>query len=218
MRDHFDPRVLSPQALDFIRACQSTVECHLGGGTALSGAWLSHRLSRDIDLFCHDSLQHRELVAELVHLARAVGAACKVVRDGRHHVRATLHLSEQTTELDIVFEPARDLEVPPPPIDGVTVESLTDLRASKLTCLLSRAEPRDLVDVLFLERSGYPPEQDLPLAIQKDTGMDPGILAWLLRDFPVQPLPQMLIPLSADQLSSYRNELAERLRKFSLPH
>jgi hypothetical protein len=97
------------------------------------------------------------------------------------------------------------------------VESLTDLRASKLTCLLSRAEPRDLVDVLFLERSGYPPEQDLSLAIQKDTGMDPGILAWLLRDFPVQPLPQMLIPLSVEQLTSYRDQLAERLRKLSLP-
>jgi hypothetical protein len=36
MRDHFDDRVLSAQALDFIRACQSSVECHLGGGMGLS--------------------------------------------------------------------------------------------------------------------------------------------------------------------------------------
>ncbi len=217
MRDHFDLRVLSAQALDFVRACQKSVECHLGGGTALSGAWLSHRLSRDIDLFCHDSVQHRALVAELPHIGLGVGATCKVVRDGRHHVRATLSLADQNIELDVVYEPARDLEAPPPPIDGVTVESLTDLRASKLTCLLSRAEPRDLVDVLFLERSGYPPEEDLALAIEKDTGMDPGILAWLLRDFPVTPLPQMLLPLSSEELSRYRDELAERLRKLSLP-
>jgi Nucleotidyl transferase AbiEii toxin, Type IV TA system len=217
MREHFDPRVLSPQALAFIRACQGRFPCHLGGGTALSGAWLSHRLSRDIDLFCHDDVQHRELVTELAELARSVGASCRIVRDGRHHVRATLSLTDQNTELDVVFEPARDLEAPPPPIDGVTVESLTDLRASKLTCLLSRSEPRDLVDVLFLERSGYPPELDLPLALQKDTGIDPGILAWLLRDFPVRPLPHMLVPLSVEELSSYRDALAERLRKFSLP-
>jgi len=92
-----------------------------------------------------------------------------------------------------------------------------DLRASKLTCLLSRAEPRDLVDVLFLERSGYPPEQDLALALQKDTGMDPGILAWLLKDFPVRPLPQMLIVLTIDELLRYRDDLAERLKRFSLP-
>jgi nucleotidyltransferase AbiEii toxin of type IV toxin-antitoxin system len=216
MREHFDSRVLSVQVLDFIRACQARVECHLGGGTALSGAWLSHRRSRDIDLFCHDSVEHRSLVAELTHVAHEVGATCRVVRDGRHHVRATLNFSDEATELDLVFDPLRDLE-PPPAIDGVTVQSLLDLRASKLTCLLSRAEPRDLVDVLFLERSGYPPEHDLPLAIQKDTGMDPGILAWLLRDFPVQPLPEMLVPLSTEELSSYRDELAERLRKLSLP-
>lgn len=80
-----------------------------------------------------------------------------------------------------------------------------------------RAEPRDLVDVLFVERNGYAPERDLGLALLKDSGVDPGILAWLLRDFPVQPLPQMLMPLSVAELSSYRDELAERLRLLSLP-
>jgi hypothetical protein len=132
-------------------------------------------------------------------------------------VRATLSFGDQSTELDLVFEAAADLEPPPQPIDGVVVESLADLRASKLTCLLSRAEPRDLVDVLFLERAGYAPEHDLVLAIRKDTGMDPGILAWLLKDFPVKPLPQMLLPLSIDELTRYRDALAERLRTFSLP-
>lgn len=140
MRQHFDPRVLSAAPLDSVRECQRRVDCHLGGGTALSGVWLSHRLSRDIDLFCHDGARHRELVGELTDIARGLGGDCKIVRDGRHHVRASLSFAGQNTELDVVFEPAADLEAPPPPIDGVTVESLTDLRASKLTCLLSRAE------------------------------------------------------------------------------
>jgi hypothetical protein len=39
---------------------------------------------------------------------------------------------------------------------------------------------------------------------------DPGILAGLLRDFPIQ-------PLSTEELANYRDELAERLRKLSLP-
>ena len=125
-------------------------------------------------------------------------------KDGGDHVRATARFGNQQVEIDLVFEPALDLEAPPPPIDGITVESLTDLRASKLTCLLSRAEPRDLVDLLFLERSGYPPENDLPLALQKDTGIDPGILAWLLKDFPVRPLPSMLVAFYVDELTSYR--------------
>jgi hypothetical protein len=99
MREHFDPRVLSPQALAFIRACQGRFPCHLGGGTALSGAWLSHRLSRDIDLFCHDDVQHRELVTELAELARSVGGSCKIVRDGRHHEPALAGLQKPPPRL-----------------------------------------------------------------------------------------------------------------------
>ena len=83
----------------------------------------------------------------------------------------------------LVHEPLPDLEAPPPPVEGIIIESLTDLRASKLTCILSRSEPRDLVDLLFLERAGYRVEDDLPLALQKDAGIDPGILAWLLGRF-----------------------------------
>jgi hypothetical protein len=99
----------------------------------------------------------------------------------------------------------------------VTSRTMEHRRSAPFICKHPRSSSSGSVDVLFLERSGYPSEQDLSLAIQKDTGMDPGILAWLLRDFPVQPLPQMLVPLSVEQLSSYRDELAERLRKLSLP-
>jgi predicted nucleotidyltransferase component of viral defense system len=34
-------------------------------------------------------------------------------------------------------------------VEGITVDSLADLSANKVTCLLSRAEPRDLVDLCF---------------------------------------------------------------------
>ena len=112
--------------------------------------------------------------------------------------------------------PALDLEPPPPPIDGIIVQSLTDLRASKLTCLLSRAEPRDLVDVLYLERAGYKPELDLALAAEKDTGIDPGILAWLIRDFPTAPMPIMLKALAESELVAYRDALAQRFKQLTV--
>jgi hypothetical protein len=97
------------------------------------------------------------------------------------------------------------------------VESAVDLRAAKLTCLLSRSEPRDLVDILFLERAGFVPENDLPFALRKDAGIDPGTLAWLLRDFPVRPLPTMLQSLTVEELSIYRDKLVERLRRLNVP-
>ena len=159
----------------------------------------------------------RALVRELPDVARECGAAIHVVQDGGSYVRAAVSLSDTSLELDLVHEAMPDIEPPPPPVDGVVVESLADLRAAKLTCLLSRAEPRDLVDVLFLERAGYPPESDLPLALRKDAGIDPGVLAWLLRDFPTSPLPRMLVPLTIAEVVRYRDELAERLRRLALP-
>lgn len=175
-------------------------------------------MTGDIDLFVHDAEEMRNLVKSLPVLAEAGGIKVGLLRDVGHLVRA--RLSEPnggSVEIDIVHETSIDLSDPPPPIEGVVVESLTDLRASKLTCILSRSEPRDLVDLLFLDRAGYPPEKDLGIAAQKDAGIDPGVLAWLLGQFPTSPLPEMLEPLSSEELEEFRVALAERLRRLSVP-
>jgi hypothetical protein len=165
-----------------------------------------------VDLFFDDKALVRELLAQLAGLAAQVGATLRVVRDGGAFVRGVLELPEGPLDLDLVYEPspplaARDV------VEGITVDSLPDLRANKVTCLLSRSEPRDLVDAYFLDRAGYPPESDLQLALAKDAGVDPGILAHLLTEFPVRPLPQMLLDITSDELLRYRDGLAERLRR-----
>lgn len=213
MRSSLDRRVVSESIVQFVRGCQDRIPCHLGGGAALAGAYLAHRTTGDIDLFVHDADEMRVLVGLLDEIATRAGLSASIVRDAGRQVRARLVADSEATELDIIHEPIADLEPPPPPIDGVIVESLVDLRANKLTCILSRSEPRDLVDLYFLDLAGYPPEQDLPLALAKDAGMDPAVLAWLLAAFPVEPLPSMLEELSASQLKSFRDSLAERFRR-----
>jgi hypothetical protein len=196
----FDRRIVSAELVALLRACHASVPFHLGGGAALAGVHLRHRLSRDVDLFVHDRTAHRELVRAFTDAAKDAGLDATIIRDGGTFVRAV-----------------PDIEAPPPAVEGVVVESLADLRANKVTCILSRSEPRDLVDLLFLDRAGYPPEADLPLALRKDAGVDPGVLAWLLRDFPVSPLPVMLIPLDEDTLRTFRDDLRERLRRLAVP-
>jgi Nucleotidyl transferase AbiEii toxin, Type IV TA system len=216
VRSLFDRRVLPDSALAFVRACQERVPCHLGGGAALSGAFLAHRLSRDVDLFCHDASHVRDLVRELPAIGAQVRVAVRLQRDSGTFVRAELDLGERSMAADLVYEAVPDIEQPPPPIESIVVESLADLRASKITCLLSRVEPRDLVDLLFLEREGFSVERDLDLALMKDGGIDPGVLAWLLRDFRLEPLPQMLVPLSVEELRAFRDDLSGRLRRLAV--
>ena len=214
MRKTFDRRVVPDAVLAFVRACQRRIPCHLGGGAALAGVYLGHRTTGDIDLFVHDSEDMRSLVGLLPDAAADAGVGVTLLRDVGHLVRAKLEPGDGSSlEVDVVHEPVGDIAAPPPPIEEIVVESLTDLRASKLTCILSRSEPRDLVDLYFLDQAGFPPEQDLDLALRKDAGIDAGVLAWLLAQFPTHPLPVMLEPLDTEQLEKFRNELAERLRQ-----
>jgi hypothetical protein len=215
--DAFDRRIVTADELVFLRACGRVAPFHLGGGAALAGVHLRHRLSADADLFVHDRDHHRDLVRALPVIGEDCGTPVTVVRDAGTFVRATLAGPTRRIEIDVVYEPIPDIEPAPPPVDGVTVESLTDLRVNKLTCLLSRSEPRDLVDLLFLDRAGHPPEADVPLALQKDAGIDPGILAWLLGQFPTGPLPEMLAPLDEAALRAFRDDLRERFKRLALP-
>lgn len=217
MRRELDRRVIPEVIIDLVRSVQALEPAHLAGGVALSGAHLAHRLSADVDLFVHDSQAHRRACVHLSEAVRAKGGNLSVVQDGGSFWRGRVVVEGLTLEFDIVHESVPDIDDPPPPIDGVIVESLRDLRAAKLTCLLSRSEPRDLVDVLFLERAGFQPEDDLAIALRKDAGIDPGILAWLLRDFPVEPLPKMLVPLTVQELRAYRDDLRERFRRLAAP-
>lgn len=73
------------------------------------------------------------------------------------------------------------------------------------------------MDLLFLDRGGYPPEYDLVLALRKDAGMDPEVLAWLLAGYPVTPLPSMLEPLDTSTLDRFRSDLQERFRRLAVP-
>jgi hypothetical protein len=217
MGQSFDRRIVTEEELALLQACQRRVPFHLGGGAALAGAHLRHRLSADADLFVHERDAHRDLVRAVADASAELGFASQVIRDAGTFVRARVTLPAGAIEIDLVHDPVPDIEPPPPPVEGVVVESFADLRANKLTCVLSRSEPRDLVDLLFLDRAGFPPEQDLGLALRKDAGIDPGVLAWLLGQFPVTPMPIMLVPLTSDDLREFRDQLAARLREHAVP-
>jgi len=211
-----DRRVVPEFAVRFARACQRRVACHLGGGAALAGGYLAHRTTGDLDLFVHQAEAMRELAGLLPEAAAEAGCSWTLLRDAGHLVRARLAAADGgVLDVDVVAEPVSDL-ADPTTIEGIEIESLLDLRANKLTCILSRSEPRDLVDLYFLDRAGFPPAQDLGLALRKDAGIDPGVLAWLIDQFPLDPLPTMLTPLTQNQLATFRAELAGQLRRSSI--
>jgi predicted nucleotidyltransferase component of viral defense system len=216
MSRNWDPRVVSRELLDVVRDVQAAASCRLSGGAALSGAHLHHRLSRDLDLFCDSREAVREVLSACEAVAHARGGRLDVVRNAGTFVRAHLSLGDHQVEVDVAHEPSAPL-APRDDIEGVLVDSLDDMHANKITCLLSRAEPRDLVDLYFLDRAGHAPEAFLAKALQKGAGVDPGMLSFLLKDFPVAPLPVMLEPLEESTLAEFRRDLSARFRSAGLP-
>lgn len=215
MHDHFDARVVPSWVLNLVRQIQARARCQLGGGVALSGAHLSHRLSHDVDLFFSNQEELRLLTSQLIDVGLAHSIAVTIVQDAGSFVRARAKQGADVFDVDLVVESSAPLAAGQV-LDEVRLISFDDLRAGKVTCLLSRSEPRDLVDALFLDRAGFAPENDLGGALTKDTGIDPSTLGWLLTDFPVAPLPEMLSPLTSQELRVFRDELRERLRRVAL--
>ncbi len=215
MNPRFDRRVFGEEAIDLVRRCQARVACRLAGGTALAGAYLHHRLSRDVDLFVGSREDLALLKRELPDCTDASGATLAIRQDSGSFLRYSLAFpSGAEGLLDLAVEPQL---AEPVKIEGILTEPIEILAASKVACLLSRCEPRDLVDIYFLEKAAHPPEECLAMAAKLDAGLDPALLAWLLRDIPVEPLPVMLKPITKEDLLAYRDALGKRFRRMALP-
>lgn len=61
--------------------------------------------------------------------------------------------------------------------DHIIIDSADEILANKLTAIVDRAEERDLVVIMLLERAGYSIDAALPAALAKDGGCTPATLA-----------------------------------------
>lgn len=134
----FDPRVVAPRTLAFLQACRQAVPFHLGGGAALAGRHLHHRLSNDVDLFVHERSAHRELVRALPAAAARSGLSLELVRDAGTFTRARLTGEDLALDVDVVFESVTDAAAP----DEVASDELRAFRDELRDRFRTAALPR----------------------------------------------------------------------------
>ena len=137
-------------------------EAYLGGGTAIA-AHLGHRISRDLDFFCH----HGSI--DLDDLARRLSAACRSPLPGVR--RGTLNGLFSATEVQ--FLPADEsrpqhLLEQPQETGGLRIAGLSDLIAMKLKVVGGRGELRDYLDLMTIEqRTGRTVDEGLALFVAR---------------------------------------------------
>lgn len=189
----------------------------LTGGAALAGFHLGHRTTDDLDLFTPQAsaFDHGRLV--LAEVAAAIGAELQVRQDAPGFKRLVMTRGDEGVVVDLVKDVGPQLHRDKIDRDNILIDPADEILANKLTALVGRAEERDLIDVMFLERAGYSVDAGLPAALAKDGGCTPATLAWLLSEVSIPDGVALPAGVSPDELRMYVTELIARLLVLATP-
>ena len=173
--------ICSIQLLDFLKNFFSLADwrgLYLTGGTALSEFYLGHRTSVDIDLFTTSEELFRSAIATFQDSFIWKKEQIEIVRSFPRFVSALIHFkSGDPVKLDLVHDiPIRLGE--PIQVDSIWIDNVCDIAANKMTCLISREEIKDLVDIYFLFPVLNWKVQDwIGAGQKKDAGLAPFIVS-----------------------------------------
>lgn len=189
----------------------------LTGGAALAGYHLGHRETHDLDLFVtSDLLEDGERA--LGQAAGDIGATVENIRTSRDFRRRLVKRDEASVVVDLVHDTAPQGKDEKLEFGNVRVDHPLDIMANKLCSLLSRSEPRDLVDVMALEEAGVRVEDAIPLGKRKDTGLTPAQLAWIVSQITIGDDADLPGGASAPALRGFLEDLQRRLSREAFPN
>lgn len=197
------------------------VSWRLSGGGAIIGAYLHHRMTRDLDIFFVETFLG-EIPKITISLLKQFGLSVSIVQNDPAFCRIKIEREKEILILDLVAENTRPVE-PPRTWDcegvPIQIDSLQELIVTKLCALLGRSEIRDLIDLQELLGLGGNLNKALEGAAKKDLGFSPLVLAWVLRELPIEAFGKAL--KLGDQeilkLLTFRDELIEKLTEASVP-
>jgi predicted nucleotidyltransferase component of viral defense system len=189
----------------------------LTGGAALAGFHLGHRTTDDLDLFTTQQAAFERGRHVLSDVAAALGGEIQVRQDAPGFKRMVLTCGNEGLVVDLVKDTGVQRHADKLEHDHIVVDPADEILANKLAALVGRAEERDLIDVMFLERAGYSVEEALPAALAKDGGCTPATLAWLLSEITIPDGAELPANVPAAELRAYVAELIARLLVLAAP-
>jgi hypothetical protein len=189
----------------------------LTGGAALAGFYLAHRETSDLDFFTAEGAAFERGLHVLRAAAESVGASLAVRQDAPGFKRLVVSRGDESVVVDLVHDRVPAAYPSKQERGLVRLDPPQEILVNKLTTLVSRSEPRDLVDLFYLERSGLDVEAALPKALEKDGGCTPATLAWLLSEIRIPDGARLPGGVSPAELRSYVADLTARLLRAAAP-
>ena len=161
------------------------VHFYLTGGTALSRIYLKHRFSDDLDFFLNADTTFKEQTKRVINAFAQKGLNFDFASQTQNFVRIFIENVDTLLKIDFVNDVSFHL-------NGFIQTELFDrtdnpmnILTNKL-CALSRLDPKDVLDILFLSyKYRFNWEEMIVYAHKKDIWVEPLEISRLLDTFPV---------------------------------
>jgi len=169
------------EVLEIIKTAE--VDFYLTGGTALCRCYLMHRYSDDLDFFLNAHSGFKDQSRKIISLFKEKKLSVTISTASDAFVRLFLQREDVLLKIDFV----NDVPFHYGPIENTCIFSKVDnwrnILSNKI-CALSRMEPKDMADILFIaHRHVFSWEDILDEAKEKDLWVDPVEVCRVISEF-----------------------------------
>jgi predicted nucleotidyltransferase component of viral defense system len=210
--------ILTTFQVEFINSLSKTSlkdAFFLTGGTALSEFYLQHRISDDLDFFTEEEGQIAWILPIIEDIASELGGKIDITRNFRSYIEFFIIKENEFLRCDFAMDsPYRLNEKVFNNKLGIYTDNAIDISCNKLSALFDRSEPKDFVDIYFIDKEIIRFDRLVEKAKKKHIGLDNYWLAISLAkidSFSI--LPRMLKPLTIDELRYFFKEKSQWLMK-----
>ena len=154
---------------------------YLTGGTALSRGYYNHRYSDDLDYFVNDHPDFQRISERQIERTGAIFTDMKIALRDINFRR--IFVAEEKLKIELINDvPSHIGTLVNHDVLGV-IDSKENILANKITGIVDRTLPKDIVDIYFLLKDGLSLRQSLLDAKSKAAGIAPLLIAKILAEF-----------------------------------
>ncbi len=159
------------------------VEFYLTGGTALSRYYLNHRYSEDLDFFVNQHPDFKVQCRKVIDLLRPSNLDYETGTTSDSFIRIFIKKEEIQIKVDFVDDVLFHYGGFEKFVSFHRVDNWRNILSNKI-CALTRLEPKDIVDLLFIaKRYSFSWEEVLIEAKEKDLWAEPLGVSKVIKDF-----------------------------------
>ncbi len=185
---------------------------YLTGGTLLSRVYYRHRYSDDLDYFLNDHPDFQLLADRQIEKLSKIFNTVKVVMAYERFYR--ILVDQEKLKIELVNDvPAHIGELIVHPQFGL-IDSKENILTNKITAVIDRAMPKDIVDIYFLIKDGVSLKQVLIDVHSKAAGIPPLYVAKVLGEFDYSLLDteiKWIAPVPSDEIKNFLTAISESI-------